>query len=321
MFNKHVIDVFEQLAQIYENIGDEYRAKAYRGAILSLSNLSYEITKNNLPNLKGDGKIPGIGKGILGNLTEILTTGECSELTKLKNSPEISAYEVFNKILGVGSSTIASWIKLKIYNINDLNAAVGAGKVALTHMQQLGLRYYDDLNKRIPRDEVTSIISEIKDCFKNSYEIIFTAAGSYRRGAPSSGDIDILITSKTYINNYLQHTHEKLKRLKGFIDMVSLGEQRYTFLYKSHSICRQIDLLYIDYMSYYAALCYFTGSDEFNRYMRGVAKSKNYLLNQKGLFKKTPKGKKLIVVKNEEELFAVVGIKWIPPNMRNHGPF
>jgi DNA polymerase/3'-5' exonuclease PolX len=323
--NEQLINILTQLLNIYDKIGDEYRAKAYYVAIQNIKKLQYKITKDNLPDLK-DKKIPGVGKSILNIITEYITTGHIRELDDLNARKDISAYETLGKISGVGPATISNWVKQKIYTINDLEAAVKANKVTLTHQQQLGLLYYDDLNDRIPRDEVTTIVQKLQPCIVNPAQttaknnnknntIIFTVAGSYRRGAPSSGDIDILITSIRPIKNYLQLSHACLQKIPGYIDIISAGEQRLTFLFKAQK-CRQVDLLYIPYNSYYAALNYFTGSDNFNREIRLIAKSKGYLLNQTGLYKKTPKGMKIIPMNSEKELFDILSIPYKPPNER-----
>jgi DNA polymerase/3'-5' exonuclease PolX len=320
--NEQLISALTQLVNIYDKIGDEYRAKAYYVAVQNIKKLQYTITKDNLPDLK-EKKIPGVGKSILGAITEYVTKGKISELEELIGRKDTIAYEVLGKISGVGPATIAEWVKKKIYTLSDLRKAVSSGKVTLTHQQQLGLLYYNDLNERIPRNEVTEIVQQLQQCIVNPAQddikdntIIFTVAGSYRRGAASSGDIDILITSMKHIDSYLQLVHKCLYRQPGYIDIISAGEQRLTFLYRIQK-CRQIDLLYIPYSSYYAALNYFTGSDNFNREIRGIAKSKKYLLNQTGLYKKTPAGMKIVPLNSERELFDILEIPYKPPNERN----
>jgi len=66
-------------------------------------------------------------------------------------------------------------------------------------MQKIGLKYYEDFIEKIPRDEVTQLLDRLK---KTAYKVIpngekvlsIIAAGSYRRGRPLCGDIDVLIT-------------------------------------------------------------------------------------------------------------------------------
>ena len=75
----------------------------------------------------------------------------------------------------------------------------------LNDVQKVGLKYYEDVLQRIPRSE----IEEYKTIFENSFKKVsapnsrFEIVGSYRRGAQSSGDIDVIITSanpKVFVN-------------------------------------------------------------------------------------------------------------------------
>lgn len=68
----------------------------------------------------------------------------------------------------------------------------------LTHKMAIGLKYYHDFLKKIPRDEIDEFNVKLKEIFasldhsssgsKLNYEI----CGSYRRQKAFSGDIDIL---------------------------------------------------------------------------------------------------------------------------------
>jgi DNA polymerase lambda len=68
----------------------------------------------------------------------------------------------------------------------------------LSRNQKIGLKYVKEFKIRIPRDECTEIVQIIKSviasCSPAEYEAI--ACGSYRRGKPDCGDIDVLITRK-----------------------------------------------------------------------------------------------------------------------------
>lgn len=62
-------------------------------------------------------------------------------------------------------------------------------------MQQIGVKYYDELELKIPRDEVKDIgriiLSELR-MLDDGYEL--TIAGGYRRGKARSGDADIVVS-------------------------------------------------------------------------------------------------------------------------------
>lgn len=68
----------------------------------------------------------------------------------------------------------------------------------LTDFQKIGLKYYDDFEERMPRSTATQITDIVKKAVKVVYAnlVDIEACGSYRRGKPTCGDVDILITRK-----------------------------------------------------------------------------------------------------------------------------
>lgn len=320
MKNAELINTLIELQTISEILGSEYREAAYRRAINELKKLNFQITPDNLEEFARK-KIPGVGKGIMAKIREFISTGEIAELINLRKSPRIRAYREFSGILGVGPSTIEKWLQQRIDSLPKLRRAIAEKKIVLTHMQKIGLRYYDDLNSRIPRAEVTQLGSIIKSVLLMlDPNIIFCILGSYRRGTSESGDVDILVSNKTHFDEEL---------IPGFISLISsdpnfisvlvAGKERVTLLYKSpfSAKVRQIDVLNIAYGSYFAAMNYFTGGFIHNAWIRLVAKKQGYRLNQAGLFKYLPNGKlQLVPIHSEEELYKILGVAYIPPEKR-----
>jgi DNA polymerase/3'-5' exonuclease PolX len=161
MYNEKLIKELTEIQEIAGIIGSIYREKAYRKAISEIKKLKFEITQANINDV-AKMKIPGIGKGIMSKISEFITSEHISEIDELKKSREYTAYSEFSKIAGVGPATINEWIKKRIYNLRDLRKAISEEKVSLNNMQKYGLKYYDDLNERIPRAEVAAIGDYIK---------------------------------------------------------------------------------------------------------------------------------------------------------------
>lgn len=316
MYNNGIIQVLDELTKIADMMGEVYRAKAYAKAVTEIKKLPYEITIGNIST-----KIPGIGEGIKNKIIEFLRTGKIEELEKLKSDPKMKSYDVFSKILGVGPAIIKKWHAQKIYTLVDLRKAISTGKVVLTNMQKYGLMYYEDLNTRIPRDEVIQLSEYIKQLiYRLDPKIIFTVCGSFRRGFNTSGDIDILISNEfVFDEKLLLNLIEVLKNDKNFIDTISEGPERVTFLYKSaiSEKVRQIDVLNLPYESYWAGVLYFTGDWQFNNIVRGYAKKHGYRLNQKGIYKTIGGKLKLIPVKSEKEIFDILKLQYIEPKDRD----
>ena len=73
-----------------------------------------------------------------------------------------------------------------------------------------------------------------------------------------------------------------------------------------------MDIRVVPYISYGAALQYFTGSKEHNIVLRRIAIEKGLKLSEYGIFK----GPKMIAGKSEEEVYEKLGLLWIYPEMR-----
>ena len=83
----------------------------------------------------------------------------------------------------------------------------------------------------------------------------------------------------------------------------------------SHSKGRRIDIRCVDYISYYAALIYFTGSKNFNIFIRRRALDKGYSLNEYSFTNKET-GEK-VMVHSEEELFKILDMDYVVPTARD----
>lgn len=147
--------------------------------------------------------------------------------------------------------------------------------------------------KKIPR----AIINKIGELLPEKMII----AGSYRRGLPFSRDIDIV--------SVLPFTEFKLDTIEPFIK----GEIITRTLLKFENKFYKIDYFYCSDEEFPGYLLYATGSKDFNIIMRQRAKKRGFLLNQRGLIKNG----KLIKVKNEAEIFGLLGMKYAAPEDRD----
>ena len=83
-----------------------------------------------------------------------------------------------------------------IKTIDDLKEEVEKNPNLLTGYQRIGLKYVKDFNERMPREEAAIIAETVKECAMNLFgeSIQVQACGSYRRGKPTCGDVDCLVT-------------------------------------------------------------------------------------------------------------------------------
>ena len=332
--NQKIIDQFKLLAEqiIYElkDIKDRekktiqlFRLTQTKKVIDVLEKFPQEITSSQ--QLKG---IPNIGKHSLKRIDEILTTGKLSEI-KLMDKKIIDSINSLESVIGIGKSKAIELIeKHNIKNVEDLRSAVRNGTITLPSNAIKGLYYLDKYEMNIPRSEMVEYDEILQKIFRKiDKKIIGTVCGSYRRGKPTSNDIDVMIVHKDIItksdvnnSNYLEVIVNKLIDTGIIIDSLTGTDVKTKFMgfcrIGNHHI-RRIDIRFMPFQSYHAALIYFTGSGSFNRKMRTVAMSKNMLLNEYVLYKKKGDKKKLIIVKSEKEIFDILGMKYLDPEKRN----
>jgi len=161
---------------------------------------------------------PNIGPTILEKLKEYDDTGTLRLFEREKENPE----NIFNEIYGVGPKKAKELVEKGVKTLAELRDRQSE---LLNDTQRAGLKYYEDILERIPREEV----DEYNALFKKEFDVVtnkpedkFEIVGSYRRGAQSSGDIDVIITSTK------QETFslfiEQLKRTGILLEILSCGK-------------------------------------------------------------------------------------------------
>lgn len=319
MSNDDIVNIFNELADLRTN--EPHAAKALRNVAGIVSRLKYEISVKNLDKVA---QIRGVGKNSIERIREILRTGTLEELEALREAKESSSEEEifdFTTIHGIGNAKAQRLIDAGYRTFEQLYEAWEEGDVNLTDAQEFGLENYEDLQYRVPRSEVerigTVIIDEAHSISPNS---ILEIVGSYRRGAKTSGDIDILLTHPRD-KNILQALITRLTDIGLIFKTLSLGPVKFMGAYmsnyqlpKSVGIVRKVDIRYVPYEDYPTALMHSTGSDRFNVQMREIARSKGLKLSEHGLVRRD--NDKRILVESEQDIFDALGEEYLPPSER-----
>ena len=312
--NNIFLEKLSELNDIHTKKGEIFRARAYKKAeetILLQTQDIYDYSE-----LKG---LPNIGDTILSKFKEIQETGTLRLLEREKNNP----LYIFTNVYGIGPKKAQSLIDKGIVTLDQLKEK----SELLNDNQKIGLKYYDDINKRIPRD----IIDRYKKIFMdvindlNDENIKFDIVGSYRRGAKSSGDIDIIIS----------HTHDNvcvfsnilsvLKEKNIIVEFLTKGKSKSLTITKidEDNVARRVDFLYTPPNEYAFAVLYFTGSKAFNTVMRHRSLQLGFSLNEHGFSKMDgkKKGEKLTIMDfpTEESIFEFLQMKYKEPHERVDG--
>ncbi|KAJ4424803.1 hypothetical protein N0V82_000522 [Gnomoniopsis sp. IMI 355080] len=338
--NALVISVLKQMSEYYAQTNDRWRPIAYRRAITELES----ITDRKINTAEEAMELPCFGPRLAEKLEEIVNTHSLARLDYALNDPMGKISTLFLGIYGVGKATADKWIAQGFRTLDDL-----LQKAKLTNSQRMGIDHYQDLNTRIPREEVTKLGECVKaEAAKIDHNVHLIIGGSYRRGADTSGDIDFIITKKGTTSSkdlvpFLDQLVGNLWR-QGFImaELAAHSSDKDSSGSKWHGCCvlpriagfnddedyrpiwRRIDFLLVPETEFGAALIYFTGNDIFNRSLRLLASKKGMRLNQRGLYKDVMRGAnrekltegELVEGKDEKKIFEILNVKWREPSER-----
>jgi len=305
MVNQGIINNLKIL-QEYEMINKEpFKAKAYDKVIDSIELYEHPIkSADDLRNIKG------VGTKIADKIIEYLETGKMHAVERVLEDEKYILGKQLLGIYGIGPAKIGELLDT-VKSLDDLRN----NESLLNDKQRIGLKYYDDLNTRIPIAEGKKHHKIMEKLLGN---VTFEMVGSYRRKSKDMGDIDILIKDVDGFN--LKAFVARLSALGYVIETLASGKNKFMGICRlSPDLpARRIDILVADEIYYYFALLYFTGSYNFNIHMRRKALQKGLSLSEYGF--KDLNTKQMIdtsdKIQSEEDIFSYLEIPYVPPNKR-----
>ena len=316
MKNSDVASLLLNIANLLDIKGEKFfKTRAYRIAAQTILDLSEDIEE--VVKKKRLQEIPGIGSALAKKIEEYISTGKLLYLETLQNEIPISVLDLLD-IPSIGPKKVATiYQTLNITSISELKKACQTQKIR--HLDGFGELSEINILRGIALLEKTQgrtllhyaslvnkkLISYLKN---NSYVAQISTAGSLRRKKETIGDLDILVASSNpdavmdYLVLYPQLKHILMK-----------GKTKTSILLSNDF---QVDVRVVKEESFGAALQYFTGSKENNVAIRGLALKNGYKLNEYGLYNK--KTEKKIAGKSEEEIYHLLHLPFIPPELREN---
>lgn len=311
--NAEVATAFEEMADLLEIEGaNPFRVRAYRFAARTLRDLPAEVGEMVA---KGEDltSLPGIGDDLAGKIKEILATGTAAALEAQRKRVPATLTELL-RIPGLGPKRVKTLAhELKIRSLSELQTAAQAGRVRTLagFGEKTEQHILDALATRLaeaPRVQravaipyAEALVAYLEQSSGVSRVI---AAGSYRRGLETIGDLDILVTApagRTVMDRFVAYQEVR--------DVLAHGATKSSVRLQSGL---QVDLRVVPQESYGAALLYFTGSKAHNVVLRQLAQQRGLKLNEYGVFR----GDKPVAGETEESVYASLGLPWIPPELR-----
>jgi DNA polymerase (family 10) len=321
--NKAIANVFYETADLLEIDGqDSFRIRSYRNAAQTVENLPEQV-KDIIADPKKVLAIPGVGKGMLANLQELLTEGTLTLQNELLKKYHPSMLQLL-KIQGLGPKTIALiWSAYQVCDVEGVEKLAREGKIrelprmGEKHEQKL-LKAIEDYRRISGRFLIDAAETEAEKL--TAYLAKFpgidriTPAGSLRRGRETVGDLDILVTGDACCSPAeREKAVHYIAQYPPLMSILAQGDNKISFRLRSGM---QVDVRLLPPESFGAAMQYFTGSKAHNVALRQRALKLGFTLNEYSLA--DLKTETAVAGKTEEEIYAKLNLDYIPPELREN---
>ncbi|MFH0797927.1 MAG: DNA polymerase/3'-5' exonuclease PolX [Candidatus Woesearchaeota archaeon] len=318
MKNSEIARMFYEMADILEMQNVQWKPKAYRKAARNIEAMSTAIediySKGGIEGLE---QISGVGEHLAKKIEEYLKTGKMKEYDRMMRSvPE--GLTLLTRIPGVGPKKAKEiYGHLKIKSVRDLEKAAREHRIsAIPHFKAKseenilrGIEMLKVSSGRTPLGMALPMAEDIMSELKSLRQVgRIDVAGSIRRGRESAKDIDILITSRNP-----KPVMDYFIAMKDVKEVLAHGPTKSSVIMRNGM---QVDLRVMDEKSYGSAMQYFTGSKDHNVALRQIAIAKGYKLSEYGLFDR--KTDKFLAGGNEKDIYRKLGMKLIPPELREN---
>ncbi|MBM4141270.1 MAG: DNA polymerase/3'-5' exonuclease PolX, partial [Nitrospira sp.] len=313
MKNQEIARIFNDIADLLEIKGENpFRIRAYRRAAQNIEGLTRDVAETPKDELM---KIPGIGQDLAGKIEEYVKTGRLQFYEDLrKEVPE--GLSILLSVPSLGPKTAKLLFeRLKVKDIETLEKLAREHKlIGLPGIKEKteenilkGIEMVKRGMERQPLGKVLPYANDILEHLKKEAPMKkLTIAGSIRRWKDTIKDIDILATSenpKEVMDIFVHLPHVR--------DILMHGPTKSSVIINEGL---QVDLRVVDEDSFGAALAYFTGSKAHNIRLREMAVKSGLKINEYGIFRE--KDNKKIGGKQEEDIYRILGLPYIPPELR-----
>ncbi|MEU6548901.1 DNA polymerase/3'-5' exonuclease PolX [Streptomyces sp. NPDC046915] len=307
----------EALLQEYADLiaitgGDAFKARAYEKAARAIAGHPADVSRLDVAGLK---EIPGVGKSIAEKVVEYFRTGHVTVVEETRAQIPAGVRQLITIPTLGPRKAMALYEDLHISSVGELADAIKAEKLrdlkgfgekteenilhGIALMQQAGGRILLSTAMESAEDIVAELAG-ITGCEQCAY------AGSLRRMRETIGDIDILVAA-----DRSAPFMAALTELPSTAEVIAHGQKK-TSIRTVKGV--QVDLRVVRPDAWGAGMQYFTGSKAHNIRTRTIAVHLGLKLSEYGLFE--TEGGKRVASGSEDEVYARLGLPWIPPTLR-----
>jgi DNA polymerase (family X) len=297
---------------------DSFRIRSYRNAASVIEGYPERIAAIAIDSERKLTDIPGIGKGIAFVIQELLVRGSFERRDEMLAKYPPTALELL-KIQGLGPKSIRLLFEhFRVSTIDDLERIAKEQKIRTlprmgAKLEEKVLRSIEQYRKSAGRF-LLNFAAQTADDVRSALLAVpgvsgVTPAGSLRRGRETIGDIDLIVTGP-----------DAARALDAFVaypkvqEVLGKGPNKASARIGLEGV--QVDVRALPEISFGAAMQYFTGSKEHNINIRMRAQKRGLTLNEYGLVRVADN--QLMASATEEEVYAALGLAWIPPELREN---
>jgi DNA polymerase (family 10) len=312
-----VLDMLKELAELTildEGDPQSFRVRAYENASHGIGVFVGDLEALDL---KGLQQIENVGKSTAEKIRELFETGKVAKLVGLRAKHPASVVALM-RLPGLGPKAVTRLrAELGVQSLDDLRAALAAH--ALSTLKGFGAKSEAKLaeslarldaqgaSSRTPISVALPLATRVAARLAEVPGVTFASTcGSLRRFSETCGDVDIVVASTN-----AAPVMEALLAMPLVDHVMGRGDTK-TSVVTPRGI--QIDVRVVAPHQLGAALLYFTGSKAHNVKLRQRALARGFTLNEYALT--AVEGGKVIASETEEEIYAALGLPFIPPVLR-----
>jgi len=320
MDKKDISEVLDRIGTMLEIKGENpFKVRAYFSGARTLQTMEEDL--GEVIQSRKLGEVPGIGKALTEKIETLYATGELAFYDKLIASVPSGLMDLLD-IPGLGGKKIkVLHEKLAIDSIETLTMACQEGRVA--DLKGFGKKTEEKILSGIENREAyaarhlwwdaRAVVEKILPGLEALPEVErVEAAGSFRRGMETVGDLDFLVASSTPVP-----IMEWFTSMEGIVEITAHGETKSSVRFEGGM---QADIRVVPAEQFYFALHHFTGSKDHNVRMRQKALSLGMSLSEWGLRPEEDKDSSRkagpVVANSEKDIFEALGLSYVPPALR-----
>jgi DNA polymerase (family X) len=315
-----VLDMLKELSELTmleEGDPQSFRVRAYDSAAQAIAAQATDLGTLTLKDLQ---KIEGIGKSTAEKIRELLDTGKVAKLEGLR-AKHPRAVVALLRIQGLGPKSLKRLrAELGVASIDDLRRALGEQK--LRALKGFGIKAEENLARSLARLEEQGAVERtpisiahpvgerIAARLREVPGVVHASpCGSLRRFSETVGDIDIVVASADP-----EPVMEVVVSMSVVDRILGRGASK-TSIVTRRGV--QVDVRVVAPHQLGAAQLYFTGSKGHNIKLRQRALARGWTLNEYALSE--IEGGRVIASETEEQIYAALGLPFIPPVLREDG--